>query len=85
MVFVTDPERISVAGEDTLRMLFGLTGAEATLTRLLAEGVTLVEAGDRLGVGRETVRKRLKTIFAKTNTHRQAELVRLVLSGTPSI
>jgi DNA-binding CsgD family transcriptional regulator/PAS domain-containing protein len=85
MVFVTDPERISVAGEDTLRMLFGLTRAEATLTRLLAEGVTLVEAGDRLGVARETVRKRLKTIFAKTNTHRQAELVRLVLSGTPSI
>jgi DNA-binding CsgD family transcriptional regulator len=42
-----------------------------------------MEAGERLGLRRETVRSRLKAIFEKTNTHRQGELVRLVLTGTP--
>ncbi|HUE89654.1 MAG TPA: helix-turn-helix transcriptional regulator [Vicinamibacterales bacterium] len=83
MVFVADPEQIAVPDEDTLRTLFGLTRAEAKLTRLLAQGESLMEAGERLGLRRETVRSRLKAIFEKTNTHSQGELVRLVLNGTP--
>jgi DNA-binding CsgD family transcriptional regulator/PAS domain-containing protein len=83
MIFVTDPEQIAVMDEDTLQTLFGLTPAEAKLTRLLAQGCALTEAGAQLGLRRETARTRVKTIFDKTNTHRQAELVRLVLNGTP--
>jgi DNA-binding CsgD family transcriptional regulator/PAS domain-containing protein len=84
-VFVTDPEQSAVADEDTLRACFGLTAAEAKLTRLLAQGCALTEASAQLGLRRETTRSRVKTIFEKTNTHRQSELVRLVLNGTPRI
>jgi len=49
------------------------------LTHLVAQGITLDEASARLGLRVETVRTRLKTIFEKTDTHRQADLVRLVL------
>ena len=83
MVFVSDPEQPAVADEDTLRTLFGLTPAEARLTRLLAQGCALLDAGAQLGLRRETVRSRVKTIFEKTNTHRQSELVRLVLNVAP--
>ena len=85
MVLATDPEHVDVPDEDALRAFFGLTSAEAKLTRLLALGLTLLEAGDRLGVRRETIRKRLKTVFEKTNTHRQAQLIRLILNGTPRV
>jgi DNA-binding CsgD family transcriptional regulator/PAS domain-containing protein len=79
IVSVADPERVAVPDEGTLRSLFGLTPAEAVLTRLVAQGVTLEEAAARLGLRLETLRTRLKTIFEKTDTHRQVDLVRLVL------
>ena len=83
IVFVADPEEVAVLNEATLRALFGLTSAEAKLASLIAQGTSLKEAGARLGLRRETARSRLKTVFEKTNTHRQAELVRLVVDATP--
>ena len=85
VVFVTDPNRCDVPDEEQLGAQLGLTRAEAKLTRLLAQGFSLQEAGTRLGLRRETVRSRAKTIFEKTNTQRQQDLVRLVLTGTPRI
>jgi len=79
MVIVSDPERVPVPDAEALRGLFGLTSGEAALTRLVAQGVTLEDAAVRLGLRVETVRTLLKTIFEKTDTHRQADLVRLVL------
>jgi len=58
---------------------FGLTPAEARLVALLAGGVSVTDAADRLGIVRETARNQLKSVFAKTGTHRQPELVSLVL------
>lgn len=83
IVFVTDPDQATAPDEHLLSALFDLTPAEATLARLLAQGATLAEAGVRLGLRRETVRTRIKSVFQKTNTHRQAELVRLLLVGMP--
>ncbi|HLG55444.1 MAG TPA: helix-turn-helix transcriptional regulator [Vicinamibacterales bacterium] len=83
MVTVTDPERVAVPDEEILGVFLGLTPAEAKLTRLLAQGVTLDEAAIRLGLQRETVRTRLKAILEKTSTHRQADLIRLALSAPP--
>lgn len=85
MILVSDPEQTAVPDEEVLKTLFGLTSAEARLTHLLAHGASLMEAAARLGLRRETVRSRVKTILQKTGTHRQAELVRLVLNGTPHI
>ncbi|MCC7010801.1 MAG: hypothetical protein IT184_18460 [Acidobacteria bacterium] len=85
IVFVKDPERMAIPDHATLQAMFGLTPAEVKLTRLLVEGCTLQQAGTQLGLQRETARSRLKTIFEKTGTHRQAELVLHVLSASPVI
>ncbi len=57
---------------------FGLTPAEARVAVLLCDGMTVAEIADVLGVAVATVRNHLKAVFAKTDTHRQAELARLV-------
>jgi DNA-binding CsgD family transcriptional regulator len=58
--------------------LFGLTLAEAKLASIIATGVSPGAAADRLGVSRDTARNQLKAVFAKTETHRQSELVALL-------
>ena len=57
---------------------FALTDREAAVTCLLAEGATLAEVAQRLGMQVGTVRVHLRSIFAKTGTNRQAELVALL-------
>lgn len=59
---------------------FRLTPAEARLAALLAVGASLENAADTLGVTKETARSRIKAIFQKTDTHRQATLVALLAS-----
>ena len=83
LVMVSDPDATEVPEEHTLRDLLGLTPSEASLVRLLAQGLTLTETADRLGLRPGTVRTRVKTVFEKTGTHRQADLIRLALSTRP--
>jgi DNA-binding CsgD family transcriptional regulator len=45
----------------------------------MARGIPCSIAAQELNISRETVRNRLKSIFAKTNTHRQATLVAVLL------
>jgi DNA-binding CsgD family transcriptional regulator len=61
-----------------LAAVFGLTPAEARLASVMATGANPELAADQLLVSRETVRNQLKALFAKTATHRQAELVALL-------
>jgi DNA-binding CsgD family transcriptional regulator len=84
-VFIDDPERERETPRDLLKQLYGLTGREAELAALLMEGADLQEAGRRLGVGMNTARTHLRIVFEKTDTHRQAELVRLMLRGPAGI
>jgi DNA-binding CsgD family transcriptional regulator len=58
-----------------------LTKAEAALLRELADGRSLAQAALRLARARNTVRNQLQSIFAKTGTHRQAELVALIFGS----
>lgn len=60
------------------KALFGLTRAEIDLCDRLFAGETLEQAAQNLLVAKETVRTRLKSIFLKTRTSRQAELVLLL-------
>jgi len=66
-----------------LASLFGLTAAEARLASRIAAGAALDDIAVQLGISRETARNQLKAVFAKTETHRQAELVAL-LSQLPA-
>lgn len=66
-------------GAGELARFYGLTAAEQRLCEVLAEGLSVRECSEMLRVTEETVRKRLKSIFNKTDTHRQAQLVALIL------
>jgi DNA-binding CsgD family transcriptional regulator len=57
---------------------FGLTSAEAMLAATLSNGTSLNAAADELNISRLTARSQLKAVFAKTDTHRQSQLVALV-------
>ncbi len=84
-VFVSDPERQPELRQDALVGLYGLTAAEARLVEALARGRSLDHVADGLGITRETVRTHLRRIYSKTDTHRQAELVSLVLCGPAAV
>lgn len=80
VVTLVDPEQQVRPPEAALRSSFGLTEAEAKLAAKLATGETLEAVSDRLGIASATARNQLKSIFAKTGVHRQAELVALLLT-----
>ncbi len=62
-----------------LAKTFGLTPSEAKLACIIARGAGPEIASQELKISRETARNQLKSIFAKTHTHRQSELVALLL------
>jgi DNA-binding CsgD family transcriptional regulator len=64
-----------------LREIYRLTSAEARVAALVARGHVAKEIAAALGVREPTVRTQLQSIFAKTGTTRQAQLVRLCLRG----
>lgn len=61
-----------------LRRLFGLTAAETRLALQLARGDQLADVARKSEVSLCTIRSQLGTVFGKTNTRRQAELVTLL-------
>jgi DNA-binding CsgD family transcriptional regulator len=62
-----------------LSKAFGLTPAESKVAVLIARGIEPKIAAQALGISPETARKQLKSIFAKTDTRRQGELIALLL------
>jgi len=84
-VFIDDPGASQITTVEFLRTLYALTHAEAEIVALLARGRTLEEAAVERGVTLNTVRSQLKRIFTKTDTHRQGQLMRLVLTGVGGI
>jgi DNA-binding CsgD family transcriptional regulator/GAF domain-containing protein len=79
-----DPETGQSISTTALRSAYGLSPAESELVSLLAVGYCLVEAAKIRGVSVNTTRTQLKHVFAKTDTNRQGELIRLVLTGAAS-
>jgi DNA-binding CsgD family transcriptional regulator len=64
-----------------LQERFGLTRAEARVVRRLVEGSSIKRNAEELRVSTETARTHAKRAMQKTDTHRQAELVSLVLQA----
>ncbi|WP_137940070.1 hypothetical protein [Chitinivorax sp. B] len=83
MVLVSDPRKTRRGAAAQLRALFGLTPAEATLALELAAGRSLNELSEETGRSVDTLRTQLKCVFSKTDTHRQSELVSLLLRLPP--
>lgn len=83
LVVVIDPEHLPEPPASTLRRVFGLTRTEADVAVRVSRSDDLRAIAADLHVSMATVRTHLQHIFVKTDTHRQAELVRLlsVLAG----
>jgi DNA-binding CsgD family transcriptional regulator len=60
----------------------GLTRAEQKLARHLCGGATMRQYAEIHGLSRNTVRNQLQSIFQKTGTHRQSDLVRALICSS---
>ena len=85
LVFVYDPDHKVEPVEAILRDMYGLTAAEARIAALLGEGEDINEICNILSITQNTARTHLKRIFSKTETSRQTELVKLIVSGPATI
>lgn len=79
-LYVSDPENQPLPSAEAISRLFGLTRAEARIVHELVKGASMDEAANNAGVTVSTARTYLKQVFSKTDTKRQAELVKLVLT-----
>lgn len=78
IVFTSDPDRAPAPPAARIKLRHGLTPAETAFAIEIVKGDGIQACADRLGISRATARTHLSHIFRKTNTRRQAELVRLL-------
>lgn len=79
LAFLTDPAQPVTVDAPFLRTHYRLTPAEIRLLDQLLRGRDLGEASAALGISQETARVQLKAVMRKTDTRRQADLIRVVL------
>lgn len=70
---------------ELLQKLFGLTEAEAAVASELLDGRSLSEIAAMSARSRETVKYHLNSVFRKTSTSRQGELVSLLSRACASV
>ncbi|MEZ5828255.1 MAG: hypothetical protein R3D30_08620 [Hyphomicrobiales bacterium] len=78
LMLMTDPAAKRPLRARKLQQLFGLTPTEVRLAQALAQGISIRGYADAAGIAEGTARVQLKSVFSKTSTHRQAELVSLL-------
>jgi DNA-binding CsgD family transcriptional regulator len=78
MVILIDLEHWPKPNPITLQKIFGLTPAEANLAVQIAQGEPLADIARANHISIATARTQLAHVFAKTRTHRQADLVALL-------
>jgi DNA-binding CsgD family transcriptional regulator len=82
-IFVQDPASAPSPANAAFAKLYGLTDGELRLLNGLTPGLSLAEAGSRLGISEATAKTHLRRIFRKTKTSKQAELLYLLMTSTP--
>jgi DNA-binding CsgD family transcriptional regulator len=83
MIVIVDPDLEPEPPVLLLRRLYGLTRSEAEIALMVLRGQGRNHIADELSLSLATVKTHLHHVFDKTGTHRQAELVRLLLSLDP--
>lgn len=79
IVLIVDPDRDLLMRTEILSRAYDLTPAEVGICEQLGAGRSISEAAARLSITDATARTHLKRILDKTGTHRQAELIRLLV------
>lgn len=85
LVILQDMARQRLPRDTVLRKMYGLTPAEARLAEALLDNQTVESYALSAQVSRNTVRTHLASLFAKTGTRRQAELLRMLLLSEPQV
>lgn len=85
VLFIGQQEVEMPSVELVIAGLYGLTPAESRVAAKLMRGVSLSQVSAELRITRETARTHLRNIFAKTQTNRQSELVRLLVGGPSNV
>ena len=79
-VLITDPEAAATRPRDMIMKMFGLSASEAGVAERLMLGDSPEQTAGHLGLKVSTVRWHLGSIYRKTGTSGQTQLVRLLLS-----
>lgn len=77
------PEKL--VSTDSLKTLFGLSKAEVRLAMGLVQGIPLEDIADNHNVSKNTVRVQLQSLYRKTGTSRQHELVTRLLCSVAAV
>lgn len=85
LVMVSVPRLDAAVIATRMRQLYGLTTAEARVVAQLALGKSIDEIAQANRVRESTLRSQLKAIRSKTGVSRQADLVRIALTGAPVV
>ncbi len=80
MLCITDPEKPQNLVDCLFGSFYGLTDAEVRLVTKLLEGGGLTAAAEKLRLSRNTVHSQLASVFLKTDTRSQSELLTLLLT-----
>jgi DNA-binding CsgD family transcriptional regulator len=78
MVLITDLDRAKHPNVQVLRQLFDLTPIECSIVDWLLCGESLQDIAARMSISEGHARQRLQSIFGKTQTARQGELIALL-------
>lgn len=81
MVLISDPAQGVPSLQKAFSGLYQFTQAEARLAQSLIAGLSLQECAELLGVSIHTVRSQFKSAAAKVGVGRQADFVRVLLTG----
>lgn len=79
VAILLDSQRPVIADQQTLALQYRLSAAESKLAQMLLLGYDLNESADRLFISPHTARTHLKSIFEKTGSHRQSELIQKLM------
>lgn len=79
LVFFTDLNQTHKSDPILLQELFAFSPTESKIAGLLMEGYAMEHISAELAITENTARNHLKSLFAKTQTKKQAELLRMLL------
>jgi DNA-binding CsgD family transcriptional regulator len=79
LLLMFDDAEAKYTAPEILRRRFGLTHAEANLAMAIVDGQRLKVVAQQQDISLATAKTHLQRVFEKTDTHRQVELVRLLL------
>jgi DNA-binding CsgD family transcriptional regulator len=85
VLFVSKASLDSTAASDIIKKIFKLTPAEARVLLAIVELGGVSETSRNLDIAESTVKTHLARIFTKTDTKRQADLVKLIAAFTSPV